>query len=60
MKKSRKDPVREDSIHNEAIADASPDEQALSWYSLLPGKQNPFPVPGNVPGCTGHLAVQER
>ena len=27
---------------------------------LLPGKQNPFPVPGEVPGCEGRLAAQER
>jgi len=32
MKKSRKDPIREDRIHNEAIVDAGPEEQALSWY----------------------------
>ena len=38
MKKSRKDPVREDRIHNEAIVDASPDEQAMSWYYYLEKK----------------------
>ena len=38
MKKSRKDPVREDRIHNEAIVDASPDEQATSWYYYLESK----------------------
>jgi hypothetical protein len=38
MKKSRKDPVREDRIHNEAIVDAGPDEQALSWYYYLENK----------------------
>ena len=38
MKKSRKDPVREDRIHNEAIVDASPDEQAMSWYHYLEKK----------------------
>jgi hypothetical protein len=35
MKRSRKDPVREDRIHNEAIVDAVPEEQALSWYYYL-------------------------
>ena len=35
MKKSRKDPVREDRIHNEAIVDAGPEEQAMSWYYYL-------------------------
>jgi hypothetical protein len=38
MKRSRKDPVREDRIHNEAIVDAGPDEQALSWYYDLENK----------------------
>src|ERR1035437_1208766 len=38
MKKSRKDPVREDRIHNEAIVDAGPEEQALSWYYYLENK----------------------
>ncbi len=38
MKKSRKDPVREYRIHNEAIVDAGPDEQALSWYYYLESK----------------------
>jgi hypothetical protein len=38
MRKSRKDPVREDRIHNEAIVDARPEEQALSWYYYLENK----------------------
>jgi hypothetical protein len=38
MKGSRKDPVREDRIHNEAIVDAGPEEQALSWYYYLENK----------------------
>ena len=38
MKKPRKDPVREDRIHNEAIVDAGPEEQALSWYYYLEDK----------------------
>ena len=38
MKKARKDPVRENRIHNEAIADAGPEEQALSWYYYLEDK----------------------
>ena len=38
MKKSGKDPVREERIHNEAIVDAGPDEQALSWYYYLENK----------------------
>ena len=38
MKRPKRDPVREDRIHNEAIVDASPDEQAMSWYYYLDGK----------------------
>ena len=38
MKKSRKDPVREDRIENEAIVDARPEEQAMGWYYYLEGK----------------------
>jgi len=38
MKKFRKDPVCEDRIHNEAIVDATPEEQALSWYYHLQNK----------------------
>lgn len=36
MKKPKKDPIREDRIHNEAIVDAyGPEEQALGWYYYL-------------------------
>ena len=38
MKKPRKDPVREDRIHEEAIVDAGPDEQAMGWYCYLESK----------------------
>lgn len=39
MKKPRKDPVREDRIHEEAIVDAyGPEEKAMSWYYYLEGK----------------------
>lgn len=38
MKRPKRDPVREDRIHNEAIVDARPDEQAMSWYYYLEGK----------------------
>jgi hypothetical protein len=30
--------VREDRIHNEAIVDARPEEQAMSWYYYLESK----------------------
>src|SRR3954447_11471886 len=38
MKRPKRDPLREDRIHNEAIVDASPDEQAMSWYYYLENK----------------------
>ena len=38
MKRPKRDPVREDRIHNEAVVDASPEEQAMSWYYYLEGK----------------------
>ena len=38
MRKPKRDPVREDRIHNEAIVDARPEEQALSWYYYLENK----------------------
>jgi hypothetical protein len=34
----KRDPVQEDRIHNEAIVDAGPEEQAMSWYYYLEGK----------------------
>ena len=39
MKKGRKDPEREDRIHNEAIVDTyGPEEQAMGWYYYLENK----------------------
>ena len=38
MKRPKRDPAREDRIHNEAIVDAGPEEQAMSWYYYLEGK----------------------
>jgi hypothetical protein len=39
VKKPRKDPLREDRIHEEAIVDAyGPEEKAMSWYYYLEGK----------------------
>jgi hypothetical protein len=44
MKKPKKDPIRENRIHNEAIADANgPEEQAMGWHCYLEDKiQFPF------------------
>jgi hypothetical protein len=39
MKKSAKDPIREDRIHEEAIVDAyGPEEKAMSWYYYVESK----------------------
>ena len=38
MKRPKRDPVREDRIHNEAIVDARPEGQAMSWYYYLEDK----------------------
>jgi hypothetical protein len=38
MKRPKRDPVREDRIHNEAIVDARAEEQAMGWYYYLEGK----------------------
>src|SRR5260370_15665788 len=36
MRKLKKDPIREDRIHNEAIVDAyGPEERAMGWYYYL-------------------------
>ena len=38
MKRPKRDPAREDRTYNEAIVDARPEEQAISWYYYLEGK----------------------
>ena len=38
MRRPKRDTIREDRIYNEAIVDARPEEQALSWYYYLEGK----------------------
>jgi len=38
MKRPKRDPERENRIHNEAIVDAGPEEQAMSWYYFLENK----------------------
>ena len=45
MPRPRLNPLREDRIHNEAIVDASPEEQALGWYYYLRERiRFPFPA----------------
>ena len=47
MKKAKKDSVREDRIHNEAIVDANgPEEQVMGWYYYLDDKIR-FPFRAN-------------
>ena len=39
MQKPKRDPLRDDRIHNEAIVDAyGPEEQAMGWYYYLEDK----------------------
>jgi hypothetical protein len=44
MKKHKKDPIREDRIHHQAIVDAyGPEERAMGWYYYLENQlQFPF------------------
>jgi hypothetical protein len=50
MKRPKRDPVREDRIYNEAIVDARPEEQAMSWYYYLEAKVT-FPFRASVVSC---------
>jgi len=38
MKRPKRGPVWEDRIYNEAIVDARPEEQAMSWHYYQEGK----------------------
>jgi hypothetical protein len=39
MKRPKRDPIREDRIHNEAIVDANgPEEQVMGWHCYLDDK----------------------
>jgi hypothetical protein len=59
MKQRRKDPEREDRIHNEAIVDVyGPQERAMSGITTW--KQNPLPVPRKVHCLYSDLATAER
>jgi hypothetical protein len=54
MRKSAKDPIREDRIQNEAIVDAyGPEEKAMSWYYYLESKLT-FPFKAR---CIGSKAT---
>jgi hypothetical protein len=60
MAKRKKDSVREDRIHNEAIVDAYGPEGAGPALVLLPGEQNALPVPGQVHRGQGGFATPQR
>ena len=53
MNRPTRDATREDRIHNEAIVDARPEEQAMSWYYYLESKIS-FPFRA---GCVAANAV---
>ena len=60
MRKPRKDPVRDDRIHEEAIVDAGPEEQAMGWYYYLENKISfPFTAKCAVSKITSPLAKGE-
>jgi len=59
MKKPKKDPVREDRIHNEAIVDANgPEEQVMGWYYYLDDKIR-FPFQAKCIRSQSRFAAQE-
>ena len=61
MKRTRRDPVREDRIHEEAIVDAGADEQAMSWYYYLEGKLSfPFQAKCRAANITSPLTTGEH
>jgi len=61
MTKPKRDPVREDRIHNEAIVDAyGPEEQAMGWYYYLENKIHfPFPAKCIASSATSPLRKAE-
>ena len=60
MAKPKRDPVREERIHEEIIVDAyGPEEQAMSWYYYLEDKIQ-LPVPGKVHRFRSNLSACER
>ena len=62
MNKTKKDPVREERIHNDAIADANgPEEQVMGWYYYLESRLNvPFRARCVEERAVSPLAVGER
>ena len=61
MKQFKKDSVREDRIHNEAIADANgPEEQVMGWYYYLDDKiRLPFQAKRITPKVVSPLRKEE-
>lgn len=58
MKRPKSNPVRENRIYNEALVDARPEEQAMSWYYYLEGKIT-FPFRARCVSAKRHLAAPE-
>jgi hypothetical protein len=50
--------VRQDRTHNEAIVNARPEEQAMSWHSYIESKIR-FPFPARSVGEKRRLAAAE-
>jgi hypothetical protein len=60
MAKPKRDPIREDRIHDEAIVDAyGPEEQARGWYYYLEHKLR-IPVSSQMHRSQGGCAAPER
>jgi Calcium binding len=56
MRRPKQDPAREERIHNEAIVDARPEEQAMSWYYYLESRiRFPFRARGGAANAVSPL-----
>jgi hypothetical protein len=61
MTKSKRNPVREDRIHNEAIVDAyGPEEQAMGWYQPFLDQMEYPSVPDAMLEKRNHPGVGKR
>jgi Calcium binding len=62
MTKTKRDPVREERIYNEAVVDAyGPEEQALGWYYYLENKiRFPFQADAPSPKPLHHSATAKQ
>ena len=62
MNKPKKDPIREDPIHNEAIVDAyGAEERAMGWYYYLDSKMKvPFKARCRLARAISVLKIKEE